>query len=197
MSYRIEKLNPLAFPKGQSLVCEMTGKPAMVSCVSDYITLHFASAEIAKQAWDGVLCRVAHVIGPILAPPALMGSEEERDRRQQAAHASKLALIATAVPATAALPASSTASPGPQPSTASTTAAPTASCTAPTCCRGQAPAAVAVASVLCQADAIWQCLAGMRPACRGGGWAQACPRTSRSLRVGSHSSKNGNASEKQ
>jgi tetratricopeptide (TPR) repeat protein len=93
MSYRIEKLNPLAFPKGQSLVCEMTGKPAMVSCVSDYITLHFASAEIAKQAWDGVLCRVAHVIGPILAPPALMGSEEERDRRQQAAHASKLALI--------------------------------------------------------------------------------------------------------
>jgi len=93
MGYRIDKLNPLAFPKGQSLFCELTGKPAAVSCVTDYITLHFSSAEIAKQAWEGVLCKVAHVLGPILSPPMLMGSEEERERRQHAAHASKLALI--------------------------------------------------------------------------------------------------------
>ena len=66
MGYRIEKLNPLAFPKGMSLSCELTGKPAAVSLVSDYITLHFASSEIAKQAWEGVLNKVAHVLSPIL-----------------------------------------------------------------------------------------------------------------------------------
>ena len=31
MSYRIEKLNPLAFPKGMDLRCELTGKPALVT----------------------------------------------------------------------------------------------------------------------------------------------------------------------
>ncbi|KAL3904361.1 MAG: hypothetical protein SGPRY_011313 [Prymnesium sp.] len=93
MSCRIEKLLSLAIPKGHALTCELTGKPACVSLITQYITLHFASPDIAKQAWEGVLCKVAHVLSPILSPPMLMGSEEERERRQQAAHASKLALI--------------------------------------------------------------------------------------------------------
>ena len=33
---RIEKLNPLAFPKGQTLTCDLTGKPALVSLVTEY-----------------------------------------------------------------------------------------------------------------------------------------------------------------
>ena len=93
MGYRIDKLNPLAFPKGQVLVCELSGKPALVSLVTDYVTLHFSSAEVAKQAWEGVLCKVAHVLSPIMSPPMLMGSEDERERKLHAAHAAKLALI--------------------------------------------------------------------------------------------------------
>ena len=30
MAYKVEKLNPLAFPKGMDLRCELTGKPALV-----------------------------------------------------------------------------------------------------------------------------------------------------------------------
>ena len=89
MNFRIEKLNPLAFPKGQSLTCELSGKPAVVSLVSQYVTLHFSTSELAKQAWDGILCKIAHVLGPMLSAPPLMGSEEERNRRTAALHASK------------------------------------------------------------------------------------------------------------
>ena len=64
--YRIEKLNPLAFPKGQSLSCDLSGKPAMVSLVTSYTTLHFASKELAKVAWDGILCKMVHVMGNVL-----------------------------------------------------------------------------------------------------------------------------------
>lgn len=30
ITYKVEKLNPLAFPKGMDLRCELTGKPALV-----------------------------------------------------------------------------------------------------------------------------------------------------------------------
>jgi len=91
---RIEKLNPLAFPKGQSLVCDLTGKPAMVSLITEYTTLHYASKELAKVAWDGILSNIVHVIGKVTAQPSLVGSEEERDRRLAAVHSGKLAIIA-------------------------------------------------------------------------------------------------------
>jgi len=91
---RIEKLNPLAFPKGQTLSCELTGKPAMVSLITEYCTLHFASKELAKVAWDGILCKIVHVMGKVLATPSLVGSEEERERRMQTVTSGKLALIA-------------------------------------------------------------------------------------------------------
>ena len=78
---RIETLNPLAFPKGQTLTCDLTGKPALVSLITEYTTLHFSSKELAKVAWDGILCKIVHVMGKILAQPSLVGSEEERERR--------------------------------------------------------------------------------------------------------------------
>ena len=91
---RIEKLNPLAFPKGMTLNCDLTGKPAMVSLVTEYTTLHFATKELAKVAWDGILCKIVHVIGKLMAPPSLVGSEEERDRRLAAVQSGKQAIIA-------------------------------------------------------------------------------------------------------
>ena len=76
---RIEKLNPLAFPKGQSLTCELTGKPAMVSLVTEFTTLHFASRELAKGAWDGILCKIVHVMGKVLAVHTLYTVVDQPD----------------------------------------------------------------------------------------------------------------------
>ena len=90
---RIEKLNPLAFPKGQTLNCDLTGTPAMYSLITEYTTLHFASKELAKVAWDGILCKIVHVMGKVLAQPSLVGSEEERERRLAAVHSGKSAII--------------------------------------------------------------------------------------------------------
>ena len=90
---RIEKLNPLAFPKGQTLNCDLTGKPATVSLITEFVTLHFSSKELAKTAWEGILCKIVHVMGKVLATPAHVGSEDERERHLQAVNAGKLALI--------------------------------------------------------------------------------------------------------
>lgn len=94
IAHRIEKLNPLAFPKGQSLTCELSGKPAMVSLVTEYTTLHFASKELARVAWDGILCKMVHVMGTVLSGGGAVGSEDERDRRMRTVYAGKHALIA-------------------------------------------------------------------------------------------------------
>jgi len=74
MTYKIDKLNPLAFPKGMDLRCELTGKPALVSLVSPFLSIHFASRELATHAWEGVIRKVAHVLGPLLTPPPLASS---------------------------------------------------------------------------------------------------------------------------
>ena len=57
----------------------------MVNLLTDDITLHFCSAEMAK---------IAHALSPILSPPAVMGSEEERELRQNILQNYKLALVA-------------------------------------------------------------------------------------------------------
>jgi len=93
-THRIEKLNPLAFPKGQSLVCDLTGKAASYSLVTPLVTLHFCSKEVALQAWDGILCKISHVLGTVLAPQPNIGSEEERVRRFNAVQSCKIGLIA-------------------------------------------------------------------------------------------------------
>ena len=80
MQYTVEKLNPLAFAKSQALTCELTGRPALFSLVvpSQLLTLNFVSRELAQQAWDGILCRIARELGQLLSPPPLASSEKER-----------------------------------------------------------------------------------------------------------------------
>ena len=89
----ISKLNPLAFPKGSTPVCELTGKSAEFVLMTDFQTLHFASKELARMAWNGILCKIVHVMGKVLAQSSHVGSEEERDRRSAAVTAGKLALV--------------------------------------------------------------------------------------------------------
>ncbi|CAM9324386.1 unnamed protein product, partial [Choristocarpus tenellus] len=91
--YRIVKLNRLAFPKGNMPKCELTGLPATVECVTSHITLYYATEEHAEQAWHGIIYKIAPLIGPLRATPAIIGSEEERARREYTVQMSKRALI--------------------------------------------------------------------------------------------------------
>lgn len=93
-TFRIEKLNPLAMPKNVALTCELTGRPALVQLVTPHITLNFASKEAAMQSWEGILCKIAHTIGTLLAPSTSVGSELERAERARDVMACHVALVA-------------------------------------------------------------------------------------------------------
>ncbi|CAM9150902.1 unnamed protein product [Scytosiphon promiscuus] len=91
--YRIEPLNRLAFPKGKIPKCEISGQAASVACVTPHITLYYATEEQAEQAWHGIMHKISPLIGPLRATPPIIGSEEERARREYTVQMSKRALI--------------------------------------------------------------------------------------------------------
>jgi hypothetical protein len=93
-TFKIEKLNPLAMPKNVSLTCELTGRPALVQLVTPHITLNFASREAAMQSWEGILCKIAHIMGTLLAPSTSVGSELERADHARDVAACQVALVA-------------------------------------------------------------------------------------------------------
>ena len=93
IDYRIEKLNALSCPKGQTFTCELTGLSATVQLVTPYITLYYATREHAEQAWEGIICKIAPILGPLRREPPIIGSEEERARRANTLLMSKRALV--------------------------------------------------------------------------------------------------------
>eukprot|EP00937_MAST-01D_sp_MAST-1D-sp2_P000511 g511.t1 len=93
IEFRIERLNPLSCPKGESFACELTGLPATVQLVTPYLTLFYATREHAEQAWEGIISKIAPILGPLRREPPIIGSEEERARRANTLLMSKRALI--------------------------------------------------------------------------------------------------------
>ena len=93
IEYRIERLNPLSCPKGETFACELTGLPATVQLVTPYLTLFYATREHAEQAWEGIISKIAPILGPLRRDPPIIGSEEERARRANTLLMSKRALI--------------------------------------------------------------------------------------------------------
>ena len=91
--YRIEPVNMLAQPKEVRLRCEVTGAPATIQMITPYITLYFGSRQDAEIAWAGILHKILPLLGPIRTTPAVIGSEEERQRRRYTLDVSKRALI--------------------------------------------------------------------------------------------------------
>ena len=91
--FRIEPVNMLAQPKEVRLRCEITGAPATIQMITPYITLYFGSRHDAELAWAGILYKIAPLLGPIRSNPPVIGSEEERQRRQYTLDVSKRALI--------------------------------------------------------------------------------------------------------
>ena len=91
--YRIEPVNMLAQPKDVRLRCEVTGAPATIQMITPYIILYFGSKQDAEIAWTGILHKILPLLGPIRTTPAVIGSEEERQRRRYTLDVSKRALI--------------------------------------------------------------------------------------------------------
>jgi tetratricopeptide (TPR) repeat protein len=91
--FELLPVNMLACPKDVKLTCEMTGAPATVQLVTPFLTLYFATRPDAEVAWAGILHKIVPLLGPIRAAPAVIGSEEERARRQYTLEVSKRALI--------------------------------------------------------------------------------------------------------
>ena len=91
--FELLPVNMLAQPKDVKLVCEMTGAPATIQLITPYLTLYFATRTDAEIAWAGILHKIIPLLGPIRTAPAVIGSEEERQRRQYTLEVSKRALI--------------------------------------------------------------------------------------------------------
>ncbi|CAM9457164.1 unnamed protein product, partial [Ascophyllum nodosum] len=91
--YRIEALNQLAFHKGGIPKCDLSGQPATVACITPNITLYYASEEQVEQAWHGIMHKISPLIGSLRATPPIIGTEEERARREYTIQMSKRALI--------------------------------------------------------------------------------------------------------
>mmetsp|Transcript_27614 Transcript_27614/g.36233 ORF Transcript_27614/g.36233 Transcript_27614/m.36233 type:complete len:408 (+) Transcript_27614:114-1337(+) len=93
LEYRIEPLNTLAFPKGKLPQCELTGLPARVQCITNHITLYYATEEHAEQAWHGIMAKISPLLGPLRASANIVGSEDDRAKREYTIQMSKRALI--------------------------------------------------------------------------------------------------------
>ena len=91
--YRLEKLNTLAYGKGDVPTCEITGLSAGVKMITPYITLYFSTREDAKNGWRGIMYKLCPLLGPLRSRPPIVGSEEERARRKRTLDISLRALI--------------------------------------------------------------------------------------------------------
>ena len=88
-SYRISRLNSSPLNpriKSGTLKCELTGKPASVSLVTDYATLNFASDVTAKAAWEGILSRIIHVMSEDVLTTKMLAALMPLCCKQAASH---------------------------------------------------------------------------------------------------------------
>merc|ERR1712138_112626 len=63
--YKLVDILPMAYPKGQAPVCEMTGLPAKIKCETEHITLYYNNRETAEESWHGIMCKIAPLLGPL------------------------------------------------------------------------------------------------------------------------------------
>lgn len=89
----IQKLNLLAFPRNFTPVCELTGEHATVELITPHITLYYISEVAARQSWQGIVKKIAHLLPPLRSDPPIIGTSEERETRHRHILACKKSLI--------------------------------------------------------------------------------------------------------
>ncbi|XP_076451715.1 zinc finger MYND domain-containing protein 12-like [Babylonia areolata] len=74
-------LNPLAFPKGVKLVCELCQKPAFVQCTQCRVT-YYCCVEHQRADWLGIHEKICNNLIMLRQPTPFLPSEEERQKRE-------------------------------------------------------------------------------------------------------------------
>eukprot|EP00745_Piridium_sociabile_P039368 TRINITY_DN7351_c0_g1_i4.p1 TRINITY_DN7351_c0_g1~~TRINITY_DN7351_c0_g1_i4.p1 ORF type:complete len:364 (+),score=95.56 TRINITY_DN7351_c0_g1_i4:114-1205(+) len=85
-------LNPLAFPKGVKLVCELCQKPAFVQCTQCRVT-YYCCVEHQRADWMGIHEKICDSLIMLRQPTPFLPSEEERQRRESLMLAKKKQMI--------------------------------------------------------------------------------------------------------
>ena len=92
--YKLMKLDPLAFPRDYNPICELTGQKATIQLITnDGFALNYYSREVAEQAWNGIIKKIIHLLVPLRAPAPIVGTAEERAKREASMVISKRSLI--------------------------------------------------------------------------------------------------------
>jgi len=76
-----EPINRLSMAKGAKYLCEITGAPATLVCSE--CPVYFATKEHFDVWWRGIGSLIAQDIVVLRGPPKMIGSEEERHRRNE------------------------------------------------------------------------------------------------------------------
>lgn len=85
-------LNPLAFPKGIKLVCEICQKPAFLQCTTCRVT-YYCCIEHQRADWIGIHEKICENLLSLRTPTAFLPSEEQRQNRENNLLQQKLQLI--------------------------------------------------------------------------------------------------------
>ncbi|XP_019628137.1 PREDICTED: zinc finger MYND domain-containing protein 12-like [Branchiostoma belcheri] len=75
-------LNPLANPKGVSLLCELCQKPAFIQCTKCRVT-YYCGVEHQKADWVGIHEKICQMLIPLRVPEPFLSSDDERQHRHQ------------------------------------------------------------------------------------------------------------------
>lgn len=95
--YRLKQLDPLSFHAGFHPICDLTGLSAkyeltIVQFDNPFI-LYYSSKEIAEQAYEGIIKKIVHLLIPLTTPAPIIGTSEERFKRDANVILSKRSLI--------------------------------------------------------------------------------------------------------
>ena len=91
--FQIKSLTQLSFPKSGYPKCDLTGARAAVELITPYVTIYYASYELAENAWFGIVKKIDHLIAPLKEEAPIVGTQEERARRLKLIETSKRSLI--------------------------------------------------------------------------------------------------------
>jgi tetratricopeptide (TPR) repeat protein len=71
----------------------LTGLPATVQLITKQNNIYYANEASAEQAWRGIICKIDHLLGPLTVSAPIIGTADERARREKAILLSKKSLI--------------------------------------------------------------------------------------------------------
>lgn len=95
--YRLKQLDPLSFPRDYHPLCDLTGISAKYELTimqnNNPYVLYYSSKEIAEQAYEGIIKKIVHLLIPLTAPAPIIGTAEERSKREANIVLSKRSLI--------------------------------------------------------------------------------------------------------